>query len=128
MTDASEIIDFWRDAGPKAWFAKDEDFDAMVRVMFEDTHHAAACGELSDWENTDQGALALLLLLDQFPRNMYRGSAHAFATEASRAKSPIARSTAASIASPPPTCGHSSICRSNIPSAPRIKHAPSRCS
>lgn len=81
MTDASEIIDFWRDAGPKAWFAKDEDFDAIVRAMFEETHHSAARGELSAWESSHQGALALLLLLDQFPRNMYRGSAHAFATD-----------------------------------------------
>lgn len=80
MTDATEIIDFWRDAGPKAWFAKDEDFDAIVRVMFEDSHHAAARGELR-WEDTHDGALALLLLLDQFPRNMFRGSAHAFATD-----------------------------------------------
>ncbi len=81
MTDASEIIDFWRDAGPKAWFAKDDDFDAIVRAMFEETHHAAARGDLKAWEETHEGALALLLLLDQFPRNMYRGSAHAFATD-----------------------------------------------
>lgn len=76
-----DIVEFWTAAGPKAWFAKDEAFDAALRARFEPTHHAAARGELDNWIATREGALALLLLLDQIPRNIFRGSAHAFATD-----------------------------------------------
>lgn len=76
-----QICSFWREAGPRSWFAKDEDFDAACRD-YEAAHHAAARGELDSWAETAEGALALILLLDQFPRNLYRGSAHAFATDA----------------------------------------------
>jgi uncharacterized protein (DUF924 family) len=85
---ALEIIDFWLGAGPPRWFAKDEAFDAAIAKRFESLHHQAARGELADWSGSWQGSLALLLLLDQFPRNIYRGSAHAFATD------PLARSIA----------------------------------
>lgn len=81
MTTPDEIIAFWREAGPKRWFKKDAAFDAEIRGRFEAAHHAAARGERSSWEARAEGALALLLLLDQFPRNMYRGSAHQFATD-----------------------------------------------
>jgi uncharacterized protein (DUF924 family) len=81
MTAPAEIVRFWRDAGPKAWFAKDETFDGRCRA-FEKAHHAAAKGEFSGWETDAEGALGLLLLLDQIPRNIYRGSPHAFATDA----------------------------------------------
>jgi uncharacterized protein (DUF924 family) len=74
------VAQFWMDAGPDRWFAKDHDFDAKCRA-FEAAHHAAARGEFSHWEATPEGALALLVLLDQIPRNIYRGSAHAFATD-----------------------------------------------
>lgn len=83
-----EIVDFWREAGPKLWFKHDLAFDEAIRVRFEAVHHAAARGELNDWAVTATGALGLLLLLDQFPRNMYRGSAHSYATD------PLARSVA----------------------------------
>ena len=83
-----EIIDFWRRAGRKAWFSKDVEFDTAIRVQFEGLHHKAARGELGQWSVAPQGSLALLLLLDQFPRNIWRGSAHAFATD------PLARSIA----------------------------------
>ena len=76
-----EIIGFWTEAGPSRWFARSEPFDQAIRDRFEAAHHAAARGELSAWEESPRGALALLLLLDQFPRNLYRGSAHAFATD-----------------------------------------------
>ncbi|MGA2951819.1 MAG: DUF924 family protein [Caulobacteraceae bacterium] len=76
-----DLIDFWTAAGPKAWFRVDAAFDAAMRERFEATHLAAARGELSGWGETANGALALLLLLDQTPRNIYRGSAHAFATD-----------------------------------------------
>lgn len=80
MTRANEIVAFWLGAGPKSWFAKDDAFDARCRA-FEAAHHAAARGELADWEATPEGALALILLLDQIPRNVFRNSAHAFATD-----------------------------------------------
>jgi uncharacterized protein (DUF924 family) len=81
MATAGEIVRFWRDAGPKAWFVKNEAFDGRCRG-FEAEHHAAAGRELSHWEFDAEGALALLILLDQFPRNIFRNSAHAFATDA----------------------------------------------
>lgn len=77
-----EIVDYWRAAGPPKWFAKDEAFDTELRERFEALHFAAARGELADWAQTAQGALALLILVDQIPRNIFRGSAHAFATDA----------------------------------------------
>ena len=80
MNAPGEIVRFWRDAGPKAWFAKDETFDGRCRA-FEKAHHAAARRELGNWEMDSEGALALLLLLDQIPRNLYRDSPHAFATD-----------------------------------------------
>lgn len=75
------IVDFWRESGPSKWFAKDDAFDEAIRLRFEETHHCAARGEFASWEESAEGALALLLLLDQFPRNLYRGSAHSFATD-----------------------------------------------
>lgn len=80
MSTAAEIVRFWRDAGPKFWFVKDETFDGRCR-SFEAEHHAAARRELAAWELDAEGALALLILLDQFPRNIYRNSPHAFATD-----------------------------------------------
>ena len=76
-----DVLGFWRSAGPTKWFAKDKAFDEAIRLRFEPVHHAAARGEYDHWAETAQGALALLILLDQFPRNLYRGSAHAFATD-----------------------------------------------
>ncbi len=87
--EAAEIVAFWRAAGRNAWFAKAPAFDEEVRARFEGAHHAAARRELEAWRVTVDGVLALLLLLDQFPRNLYRGSAHAFATD------PLARAVTA---------------------------------
>lgn len=81
MTKPSEVVAFWREAGPEKWFKKDAAFDAEIRARFDALHHAAARGEHPWWEDTSEGALALLLVLDQFPRNLYRGSAHQFATD-----------------------------------------------
>lgn len=77
-----EVIDFWREAGPKRWFEPDPAFDAEIRERFLDVHERAAAGELSDWAHSPEGLLALLLLLDQFPRNMFRKTPRAFATDA----------------------------------------------
>ena len=78
---SEDIITFWRDAGPDKWFAKDDAFDAGIRERFLDAHHAAARREHEDWMESADGALALILLLDQVPRNVFRDSGHAFATD-----------------------------------------------
>lgn len=77
----ADVLTFWRAAGPAKWFAKDTRFDEVIRLKFEPVHHRAARREYMAWEATSDGALALLILLDQFPRNLYRGTAHAFATD-----------------------------------------------
>ncbi|MDP9928875.1 DUF924 family protein [Variovorax paradoxus] len=78
---ALDIVNFWRDAGPERWFAKNDAFDAEFRTRFLGAHEAAARGELDHWAKEPEGALALLVLLDQFPRNTFRGHARAFATD-----------------------------------------------
>jgi uncharacterized protein (DUF924 family) len=75
------IVAFWREAGPDRWFKKDAAFDDEIKRRFLATHEAAAAGRLTDWEQSAEGALALLILLDQFPRNMFRSEARAFATD-----------------------------------------------
>ncbi|RFD27741.1 hypothetical protein CER19_17180 [Pseudomonas sp. GL93] len=80
MTPQS-VIAFWKQAGPKRWFAKDEGFDRDFRDRFNAAHMQAARRELEDWLSTAHGALALLILLDQYPRNAFRGTAHMFATD-----------------------------------------------
>src|SRR4051812_40130611 len=75
---APSILDFWRKAGRDRWFAKDDSFDMELRHRFEFTREAAAAGRLEAWAETPDGALALVLLLDQLPRNLFRGSAEAF--------------------------------------------------
>ena len=64
------------------WFAKDADFDRRFREAFIQAHEAAARGDLDGWAATAEGALALLLLLDQFPRNVFRGMPRMYATDA----------------------------------------------
>lgn len=78
---AAEVTTFWRAAGPPNWFRRDAAFDREIEARFRASHEAAVAGRRGDWEATPEGALALLLLLDQFPRNMFRGSARAFATD-----------------------------------------------
>lgn len=77
----TDILAFWREAGPDRWFKHDEGFDASIRARFAAVYEDAAAGLLSAWENTSEGALALVIILDQFPRNMFRGSARSFATD-----------------------------------------------
>ena len=72
--EALAITAFWRDAGPKMWFAKDPEFEELFHIRFLATYEAAAAGELSDWNDTPEGALALTIILDQFPRNRCRGA------------------------------------------------------
>ena len=78
----NDVITFWLEAGPALWFEQNRDFDARLRWEFFGAQQAAARGDLDDWQATPEGALALILLLDQFPRNIFRGLARAFATDA----------------------------------------------
>jgi uncharacterized protein (DUF924 family) len=80
-TAPADVIAFWRDAGEQAWFRKDAAFDSAFRARFLDSHERAAAGRLDQWAQTPDGALALVLLLDQFPRNVFRGDARMFATD-----------------------------------------------
>lgn len=97
MTTPGEILDFWfgREGEEgygefrEVWFTKDPEFDWEVRVRFEDAYEEAAAGRLDHWKDEAQSCLALIVLLDQFPRNMFRGdpkthAADALAREAAR--------------------------------------------
>jgi uncharacterized protein (DUF924 family) len=81
ISSPAEVVAFWREAGPARWFERNEAFDRTCRMRFHDAHFAAARREYEHWMHTAEGALALLILLDQIPRNLFRGSAHAFATD-----------------------------------------------
>ena len=76
-----QVLAFWREAGPDRWFKKDAAFDNAIRARFLATYEAAARGELAGWEASAEGALALVIVLDQFPRNMFRGTVRAFAAD-----------------------------------------------
>ena len=78
---AAQVVQFWRSAGPARWFKKDSAFDDQFRARFATEYAAAAAGELDAWMNSSEGVLALLILLDQYPRNSFRGTARMFATD-----------------------------------------------
>ncbi|WP_102960878.1 DUF924 family protein [Mangrovicella endophytica] len=80
--DPQVIVDFWRELGADRWFVKDPELDETIRQRFGDVYEQAAQGLLDHWQETPTGALALVILLDQFPRNMFRGTPQAFATDA----------------------------------------------
>jgi uncharacterized protein (DUF924 family) len=87
MTDArdvapEEVLAFWREAGPARWYKKDAGFDAVVRSRFLALWQKAAAGELTSWEGSDDGALALVIVLDQFPRNMFRDDVTTYSSDA----------------------------------------------
>lgn len=83
MVGPEEVLEFWLDrVGPKGWCAVDDAVDAEIREKFLTTWQAARDGALSMWLTYPSGALAYLILTDQFSRNMFRGSGDAFATDA----------------------------------------------
>ena len=87
MNEASDtapetILAFWRDAGPTRWYNKDAAFDDVVTGLFLQLWQKAASGKLSDWETSDEGALALVIVLDQFPRNMFRDDIRTYSSDA----------------------------------------------
>src|SRR5882672_9346764 len=86
MSDAREpvpanILTFWREAGHDRWYKRDDAFDADVRRRYLVLWRKAVAGELSSWEATDDGALALTITLDQFPRNMFRDHALTYSSD-----------------------------------------------
>jgi uncharacterized protein (DUF924 family) len=81
MATPDDVVTFWTQAGYDRWFAKDDEFDADFHGRFLDDHVAAARRERDDWSASPEGSLALMILLDQFPRNCFRGTAHMFATD-----------------------------------------------
>ncbi|APG86458.1 hypothetical protein SAMCCGM7_pA0119 (plasmid) [Sinorhizobium americanum CCGM7] len=80
--EAAAVIAFWREAGPTRWFAKEPEFDRAFRERFLAAHEAAARGELLHWTASAEKMLALILLLDQFPRNAFRGTPRMYETDA----------------------------------------------
>jgi uncharacterized protein (DUF924 family) len=93
MNDAAAVLEFWLNAGLKTWFSKSDKFDAAIRQQFGALHKKASLNELSAWQNEPASALALILILDQFSRNLYRDDARAFAQDELCLK--IAKSTLA---------------------------------
>ncbi|RPH45819.1 MAG: DUF924 domain-containing protein [Burkholderiales bacterium] len=85
----AEILDFWfgepgsseRGRAREVWFRKDLAFDDTIRTRFGAVVDEAAAGGLAGWDGSDTGALALLVVCDQFPRNLFRGEARAFALD-----------------------------------------------
>ena len=81
MTTAGEVVSFWREAGMRKWFNGGVEFDRECESRCLGAHMAVARREYESWLDDAQGALALLILLDQIPRNVFRGSGHAYATD-----------------------------------------------
>lgn len=83
MADPIEVLDFWLgDVGPEGWYAGGEDLDAEIIARFGEVWQAAADGGLEHWVDGTVGTLAYLIICDQLARNIHRGKAEAFATDA----------------------------------------------
>ncbi len=78
---ADVVLAFWELAGPGRWFSRNDAFDANFRQHFLEHHLAAARLDYEEWMSSPEGALALVILLDQYPRNCFRDTAHAYATD-----------------------------------------------
>ena len=82
MKSAQDVLAFWlEELGQEDWYAGGEALDSRIRDRFETTWEAARDGHLDDWLNCAEGALAFILVTDQFSRNMFRGTAKAFETD-----------------------------------------------
>lgn len=78
-----DILNFWFSEPVEAhWFVRSDDLDAQIKQRFSGIYEQAVAGDLSDWKDDANSALALTILLDQFPRNLFRGSPKAFASDA----------------------------------------------
>ncbi len=75
----NDILDFWfNELKPFDWWKKDKNLDLKIKLRFQDIHSSASSGELYEWRKTPQGALAEIIILDQFSRNIYRNTPNAF--------------------------------------------------
>ncbi len=82
MVGPEEILTFWLDeVGPDKWYAQNDALDAEIRDRFLSAWEGAKDGRFSLWLTYPSGALAYIILTDQFPRNMFRGQARAFSTD-----------------------------------------------
>lgn len=81
IAKAQQILDFWLESGPSAWWRKDSKFDSSIKQRFGDLIEPAADRQLDDWRQQPQSCLALVLILDQFSRNLFRESGKAFAQD-----------------------------------------------
>ena len=80
MAEIEEILNFWfKECRPEQWFKKNEDFDQMIKNRFSSAIENAIAGKLDSWEKSETGCLALIILLDQFTRNVFRDTPQAFA-------------------------------------------------
>ena len=83
MVTAAKINKFWlEDVEPKAWYSVDPELDAEITDRFLEARNAAVAGALDHWKSTAEGSLALLILIDQFSRNMFRGDPRSFEGDA----------------------------------------------
>nr|WP_238322474.1 DUF924 family protein [Kordiimonas gwangyangensis] len=109
---AEDILYFWfTEAGKKGWWEKNKAFDDLIRRRFGATYEAARQGELYDWRARAEGRLAEIIILDQFPRNMFRDSARAFESDAMALALSRKLYACALAKAGTPTTGPSSICR-----------------
>lgn len=84
MVESEDVLNFWLDeVGPAGWYEPSEDLDQTIRDRFEETWIAARNGACGLWLTYPTGTLAYIILMDQFPRNMFRGSGQSFATDKS---------------------------------------------
>jgi uncharacterized protein (DUF924 family) len=104
MMGADQVLSFWFvEAGPKSWWEPNPAFDGMIRRRFTDLHARACQGELFEWRVSAPGRLAEIIVLDQFSRNLFRGSALAFAQDlAALVLAQEAVAAGAQLALPPP--------------------------
>ena len=81
-TTLDDVLDFWfSERVKRMWFKKSADFDREIKQRFFNTYQRGKTGALADWRNSSKNVLALIIVLDQFPRNMFRNTSQAFATD-----------------------------------------------
>ena len=80
MVEKEDILNFWfKECNPEQWFKKNDVFDQIIKNTFSDTIEDTIRGKMDDWKNTETGCLALIIILDQFTRNVFRNTLRAFA-------------------------------------------------
>ena len=79
MAEKEDILNFWfKECNPEQWFKKNDAFDQIIKNTFSNTIEDAIGGKMDDWKNTETGCLALIIILDQFTRNVFRNTIRAF--------------------------------------------------